>query len=404
MTTTTMTTNAAMFAMRAPPPPPTTTTTGARRQRLPSLHLSSSATSHGFRVRSSAEASTSAGTTRNDDTIDATIADGDLNVASGDARVDVVAARRDGEALVVDYVVRKVDTLYDVARAHGTSTTSIAEASALGVRRTIEVGQTLRVPVDIEHASYGVRVRLLGEEAALALGTIGTTPAAKKKHVPNALQALGPKSLKGVQNIWASATTHSKVSSTLLPTKVLGVGTILMIGVLVASVKAETTKKKIKINTKEKAPEATPTIAVEEIAPEVQVVVTEAVVTPTEEESTEEIAGPLEQQEAVKLADEAAAAVVIVEDIKDDEDPVMVEEVSEAQTPEIVVVQRDMTKMTKATVPTKPTPRVKKRSSATVPGREYDLADYGTAVPTFIGAFLLVIERSIPERFRIWKK
>jgi hypothetical protein len=60
--------------------------------------------------------------------------------------------------------------------------------------------------------------------------------------------------------------------------------------------------------------------------------------------------------------------------------------------------------MTKATVPTKPTPRVTKRSSTKRPEREYDLADYATAVPTFIGAFLLIIERSIPDRFRVWKK
>ena len=338
-----------------------------------------------------------------------------------------VVARDQGNtnsSLILDYVVKKNDTLYDIARAHGTSTASIAEASALGVRRTIEVGQTLRVPVDIENASYGVRVRLLGEEVALA--TLGTTPAAavkKTKHMPSALSDLGPKSLKGVQNVWASATTHSKVTSTLQPTKVLGVGTVLMIGVLVAaSMKAApTTTKAAKTVLKATAmvPEMPSTIVIEANAPEQAVVKEEIASAQVEIPSTREVnVVETEMPVAEEVIEEAAKTLEpVVVDMQVVKEPTF--EPSEVEVPEAVVAEpvarvsrvpreafraSDVAKMTKATVPTKPTPRVTKRSSTKRPEREYDLADYGMAVPTFIGAVLLIIERSIPDRFRVWKK
>ena len=410
----------------------TTTSFGARRssqRRPPSTHGTT-------RVRSSAEASTSAGTTSAAAAADGDLnsernVEGDLNVVTGtraDEPVAVVArdqGNTNASSLILDYVVKKNDSLYDIARAHGTSTASIAEASALGVRRTIEVGQTLRVPVDIENASYGVRVRLLGEEVALA--TLGTTPAAavkKTKHMPSALSDLGPKSLKGVQNIWASATTHSKVTSTLQPTKVLGVGTVLMIGVLVAaSMKAAPTKTKApKTELKATAivPETPSTIVIEANVPEQAVVVKEEI-------ASAQVEIPITREVNVVEKDMPVAEEVIEEAAKTLE-PVVVDmqvvkeptfEPSEVEVPEAVVAEpvarvsrvprdtfraSDVANMTKATVPTKPTPRVTKRSSTKRPEREYDLADYGMAVPTFIGAVLLIIERSIPDRFRVWKK
>ena len=409
----------------------TTTSIGARRssqRRPPSTHGTT-------RVRSSAEASTSAGTTSAAAAADGDLnsernVEGDLNVVTGtraDEPVAVVArdqGNTNASSLILDYVVKKNDTLYDIARAHGTSTASIAEASALGVRRTIEVGQTLRVPVDIENASYGVRVRLLGEEVALA--TLGTTPAAavkKTKHMPSALSDLGPKSLKGVQNVWASATTHSKVTSTLQPTKVLGVGTVLMIGVLVAaSMKAApTTTKAAKTVLKATAmvPEMPSTIVIEANAPEQAVVKEEIASAQVEIPSTREVnVVETEMPVAEEVIEEAAKTLEpVVVDMQVVKEPTF--EPSEVEVPEAVVAEpvarvsrvpreafraSDVAKMTKATVPTKPTPRVTKRSSTKRPEREYDLADYGMAVPTFIGAVLLIIERSIPDRFRVWKK
>jgi LysM repeat protein len=411
----------------------TTTSIGARRSsrhRPPSAHATT-------RVRLSAEASTSAGTTSVAAAADGDVnsersIEGDLNVVTGtraDEPVAVVArdqGNTNASSLILDYVVKKNDSLYDIARAHGTSTASIAEASALGVRRTIEVGQTLRVPVDIENASYGVRVRLLGEEAALASKTLGTTPAAakKKKHMPSALSDLGPKSLKGVQNIWASATTHSKVTSTLQPTKVLGVGTVLMISVLVAaSMKAAPTKTKApKTELKATAivPETPSTIVIEANVPEQAVVVKEEI-------ASAQVEIPITREVNVVEKDMPVAEEVIEEAAKTLQPVVVDMEVAkeptseslEVEVPEAVVAEpvarvsrvprdtfraSDVANMTKATVPTKPTPRVTKRSSTKRPEREYDLADYATAVPTFIGAFLLIIERSIPDRFRVWKK
>jgi len=407
----------------------TTTSIGARRSsrhRAPSAHGTA-------RVRSSASASTSAGTTSGAAAADGDLnsehsIEGDLNVVTGtraDEPVDVVARDQGNTnaSLILDYVVKKNDSLYDIARAHGTSTASIAEASALGVRRTIQVGQTLRVPVDIESASYGVRVRLLGEEAALASKTLGTTPAAakKKKHMPSALSDLGPKSLKGVQNIWASATTHSKVTSTLQPTKVLGVGTVLMIGVLVAaSMKAAPTKTKApktELKATAMVPETPSTIEIETNAPEQAVVVKEETASAQVEiPSTREV-NVVEKEMPVVIEEAAKTLQPVVVDMEVVKEPTA--EPLEVEAPEAVVAEpvarvsrvpsdafrvSDVAKMTKATVPTKPTPRVTKRSSTKRPEREYDLADYGTAVPTFIGALLLIIERSIPDGFRVWKK
>jgi len=76
---------------------------------------------------------------------------------------------------MVSYVVARGDSLFSIAASHGVSTDDLVEANALGLRRSIEVGQSLHVPVNIDRASFAVRAKLRATD-----GRVGTTPATRK--------------------------------------------------------------------------------------------------------------------------------------------------------------------------------------------------------------------------------
>jgi LysM repeat protein len=127
---------------------------------------------------------------------------------------------------VVDYVVKRGDTLYEIAVTHGTTTQAIAEASDIGIRRTIEVGETLRVPLNAQRASFAVRSRY---GLVLKHSTVGTTPASKRLHfLKRSMSALGPK--KRTTEVASWSTPVSLVHATRAHT--FGSGTILAFGLL----------------------------------------------------------------------------------------------------------------------------------------------------------------------------
>ena len=76
---------------------------------------------------------------------------------------------------MVSYVVARGDSLFSIAASHGVSTDDLVEANALGLRRSVEVGQSLHVPVNIDRASFAVRAKLRATD-----GRVGTTPATRK--------------------------------------------------------------------------------------------------------------------------------------------------------------------------------------------------------------------------------
>lgn len=74
----------------------------------------------------------------------------------------------------VNYVVARGDSLFSIASSHGVLPDDIVAANALHVRRSIEVGQTLQVPVNVHRASYAVKAKLNFTDSRL-----GTTPATR---------------------------------------------------------------------------------------------------------------------------------------------------------------------------------------------------------------------------------
>jgi len=331
------------------------------------------------------------------------------------ARAASRASLASPRATFVEYVVKKNDTLYDIAKAHGVTTNEVCESSALGGRRAIEVGQKLRVPVDVERASYGVRARVLGDErafrtlAATNSAAIGTTPAVKKPNA-RANERLAPKSLERLRGAWARASTTSRVTETLQPTKVLGVGTVGMVIVLVAAAKAKALKaaqpaKESRAPAVKKAVAASAVPAESAKVPKLQEPVS-GLQMPSQ--NTMGAAVSVDNRSNVVKAVEKDFVVaanetnVIEANTAPASEPVRAVEVSSAPEHSI-----DVATTSETNVPAKPTPLVRTppreyKSTAKFQEREYDLFDYGTAIPTFIGALILVVQRAVPKQFRIW--
>ena len=142
---------------------------------------------------------------------------------------------------VVDYVVKRGDTLYEIAATHGTTTQAIAEASDIGIRRTIEVGETLRVPLNAQRASFAVRSRygLVPKDS-----TIGTTPASKRlRFLKRSISALGPK--KRTTEVASWSTPVSLAHATRAHT--FGSGTILAFGLLAVFSQARSNRVRTRV-------------------------------------------------------------------------------------------------------------------------------------------------------------
>lgn len=154
---------------------------------------------------------------------------------------------------VVDYVVKRGDTLYEIAATHGTTTQAIAEASDIGIRRTIEVGETLRVPLNAQRASFAVRSRygLLPKDS-----TVGTTPASKRLHfLKRSISALGPK--KRTTEVASWSTPVSLAHATRAHT--FGSGTILAFGLLAVFSQARSNRARARVASALSTTKATPT-------------------------------------------------------------------------------------------------------------------------------------------------
>ena len=142
---------------------------------------------------------------------------------------------------VVDYVVKRGDTLYEIAATHGTTTQAIAEASDIGIRRTIEVGETLRVPLNAHRASFAMRSRygLVPKDS-----TVGTTPASKRlRFLKRSISALGPK--KRTTEVASWSTPVSLAHATRAHT--FGSGTILAFGLLAVFSQARSNRVRTRV-------------------------------------------------------------------------------------------------------------------------------------------------------------
>ena len=142
---------------------------------------------------------------------------------------------------VVDYVVKRGDTLYEIATTHGTTTQAIAEESDIGIRRTIEVGETLRVPLDARRASFAVRSRygLVPKQS-----TVGTTPASKRmSFLKRSISALGPE--KRTVEVVSWSTPVSLAHATRA--HAFGSGTILAFGLLAVFSQARSNRVRTRV-------------------------------------------------------------------------------------------------------------------------------------------------------------
>lgn len=182
--------------------------------------------------------------------------DTDAKSESATARDEDVADGNSSDAAipsVVDYVVKRGDTLYEIAATHGTTTQAIAEASDIGIRRTIEVGETLRVPLNAQRASFAVRSRygLLPKDS-----TVGTTPASKRLHfLKRSISALGPK--KRTTEVASWSTPVSLAHATRAHT--FGSGTILAFGLLAVFSQARSNRVRARVASALSTTKATPT-------------------------------------------------------------------------------------------------------------------------------------------------
>lgn len=142
---------------------------------------------------------------------------------------------------VVDYVVKRGDTLYEIATTHGTTTQAIAEASDIGIRRTIEVGETLRVPLNAQRASFAIRSRygLVPKHS-----TVGTTPASKRlRFLKRSISALEPK--KRTTEVASWSTPVSLAHATRVHT--FGSGTIFAFGLLAVFSQARSNRVRTRV-------------------------------------------------------------------------------------------------------------------------------------------------------------
>ena len=181
--------------------------------------------------------STSASTTDEDAKSEGAIArDGDEaggNASDASERVPIPS--------VVDYVVKRGDTLYEIAATHGTTTQAIAEASDIGIRRTIEVGETLRVPLNAQRASFAIRSRygLVPKHS-----TVGTTPASKRlRFLKQPISALEPKKRTTEVASWSTPVSLAHVTRA----HTFGSGTILAFGLLAVFSQARSNRVRTRV-------------------------------------------------------------------------------------------------------------------------------------------------------------
>jgi len=141
---------------------------------------------------------------------------------------------RSESSIVVRYAVQRGDSLYSIARDHGIETERLVAENALGVRRSIEVGQTIRVPVNLEGASYAVRAKLTN-------APLGNTPASSSRRQTSTtrLGVLAPRA--------TTATTRRRVGRdhrVVTPARTVGVGACLAISVALLSASARDSRSK----------------------------------------------------------------------------------------------------------------------------------------------------------------
>ena len=131
------------------------------------------------------------------------------------------------------YAVQRGDTLFSIATEHGCETEQLVGENELGVRRSIEVGQILRVPVNVERASYTVRAKLTN-------APLGNTPASSgRRKTSTRLGGLAPRA--------KMATTRRRVGRdhrVVTPAQTVGIGACVAISIVVLSVSANGSRSK----------------------------------------------------------------------------------------------------------------------------------------------------------------
>ena len=131
------------------------------------------------------------------------------------------------------YAVQRGDTLFSIATEHGCETEQLVGENELGVRRSIEVGQILRVPVNVERASYTVRAKLTNTP-------LGNTPAISgRRKTSTRLGGLAPRA--------KMATTRRRVGRdhrVVTPAQTVGIGACVAISIVVLSVSANGSRSK----------------------------------------------------------------------------------------------------------------------------------------------------------------
>jgi len=156
-------------------------------------------------------------------------------------------------SIVVRYAVQRGDSLYSIARDHGIETERLVAENALGVRRSIEVGQTIRVPVNLEGASYAVR-------AKLTKAPLGNTPASSSRRQTSTTR------LGGLAPRATTTTTRRRVGRDhrlVTPARTVGMGACLAISValLFASARGSRLKRAARRAFKGGAKTSTTTVA-----------------------------------------------------------------------------------------------------------------------------------------------
>ena len=151
-----------------------------------------------------------------------------------DDDADATTTTRSESSIVVRYAVQRGDSLYSIARDHGIETERLVAENALGVRRSIEVGQTIRVPVNLEGASYAVRAKLTN-------APLGNTPASSsRRHTSTTrLGGLAPRA--------TTATTRRRVGRdhrVVTPARTVGIGACLLVSVALLSASARGSRSK----------------------------------------------------------------------------------------------------------------------------------------------------------------
>ena len=128
--------------------------------------------------------------------------DAAVDAGEGDARDAGAGTRLARAPSEVRYAVKRGDSIHSIARAHGITCEELVEANALGVRRSIEIGQVLRLPLNLDRASYAVRTRF----RAADVKSLGTTPATSHARVLAPFRHSATRSFEQIQRQTSIAT------------------------------------------------------------------------------------------------------------------------------------------------------------------------------------------------------